>query len=392
MGDVTASSPRAGGPQNGARFTRAVGDALVAVCRGDAPDIPEDPGFAEDLVAALRHHRIAPLAHVRLRQAFPAESARLLTDRYAALNTHVRAAATLADAGRALGEIPWATFKGPVLSEFAHPVRGLRTYHDLDLLVPPTSMREVASRLLESNWRVADDEGFFHIPGELPGEMHWWAPNGVLVDLHWTVLNQASVRSRHTVPTGALLAGRRAVQILGSPAYALDPIDAFVHVCFHAAESGAHRLLLLLDVHELARLVDDWNAVADRARSWRAGPEVALVLHRARAVLGTPLPGDVGRLLGVSPAFVAITGAANALEPVPRIRREATFARLVARSARPGTARTVLAITGKTLQWAWGQLPWVEPRSLVEGRPAQAASVDAFLERVESAARHRSDA
>ncbi len=366
-----------------------IGPAMVDICVGRSPQTSTDPGYAAEFVRSVQHHRIAPLAHVRLRESNPGLADRLLKDRYAALNTQIRMAALLRHVGHVLDGLPWAAVKGPVLSELAHPVRGLRTYHDLDLLVAPTDLGDVIAELRRAGWSSADDEAHFTLPRELPGETHWRSPEGTLVDLHWTLLNETAVRRRHTLMTEPLLRRRREVTVLSVPTAALDPVDAFVHVCLHAAESGANRLLLLLDVNELARSVRSWDEVAARAREWRAGPDVALVLHRARTTLGTPLPADVGRRLGVSSSFLALTGAVNHIYPVAESRGEDGPLRLVARSARVGTARTALAVAGKSLQWASGRIQGAPRPFPFEGTPARPGTIDSYVARVEAAARAR---
>src|SRR5699024_9176096 len=97
---------------------------LVAICRGTAVCVPDD----DAVVTAARHHRIAPLAHVRLREAAPAAARTLQADRDAAKSLHIRSSMLLAHVDEVLGDIPWVVFKGPVLSELAHPVAGLRSY------------------------------------------------------------------------------------------------------------------------------------------------------------------------------------------------------------------------------------------------------------------------
>ena len=81
-----------------------------------APDVPDLPGIEDELVRAVRFHRIAPLAHVALRDARPDLAALLREDRDRALMHHVRVTTTLAAVSNTLADLPWATFKGPVLS------------------------------------------------------------------------------------------------------------------------------------------------------------------------------------------------------------------------------------------------------------------------------------
>ena len=72
--------------------------------------------------------------------------------------------------------------------------------------------------------------------------------------------------------------------------WALEPADALVHGCLHAALAGANKLIYLLDVDMLARSVTDWDEVVARAQSWGAQAQTALVLARTSRVLGAPIP------------------------------------------------------------------------------------------------------
>ena len=322
--------------------------SVVDVCRGVVPQVPTAPAQVTELVEALRHHRVAPLAHVLLRETEPDTAEGLKPDRDTAVGVHIRATIALEDLGRALGDIPWATFKGPVLSELAHPAPGLRTYNDIDVLVDGRTLREVTTRLLAAGWSVADYNDMLHNP-RTPGEMHWVSPTGLLVDLHWSMINMAERRRRFTVASDELLARRVPVTLGLTQAYTLEHADALTHVCLHAALTGANRMLLLLDADQLARQAPDWLEVAARARAWRAEPYVAVVLRRAHTLLGTPLPEDLDRMLGTSAAFHLVTGAADRLAPVSSLRREASVARLVSRAARHGAGRTLAAVGHNSL-------------------------------------------
>jgi hypothetical protein len=328
---------------------------------------------------AVRHHRIAPLAHVVLRDVSPDVAVRLRADRDAAISMHLRTCSVLDRLALLLPDVPWATFKGPVLSELAHPVPGLRSYRDLDLLVPPRALREVASRFAEAGWTVADRAETLTLP-EVRGEMHWRTPAGVMIDLHWSMFNMAAERRRLPVSTDHLLARRRATRLGLTSAPVLDPVDAFVHVCLHAAMSGADRMLMLLDVDQLCRQALDWDALVERARQWRAASAVGLVLRRTRSVLGTPVPPDIDRRLGTSRAFASVSRLVDRLDDVPGIGQDASLARLVSRSARPGTAATFGALGVKSVRAAWGLLPRAGTPDA--GTPADRRALEAYLRAV----------
>lgn len=366
---------------------RSVGDVLVTVCRGGQPRLHDElvamgPAFTEDLVAAARYHRIAPLAHVALRAHHPELAEWFAGDRTRALTHHLHATARLADLARSLAGLRWLTFKGPVLSEFAHPVPGLRFYKDLDVLVSPREFREACGRLLDDGWQVLLSAESLE-SAELPGELALADRNGLVLDLHWSMVVSGSVRSRFTADADTLLAGRSAVRLGPSALWTLSPADAVVHVALHAALIGATKLGHLLDADQLARQVDDWDAVAARAQAWAAPVEVAAVLGRAQHTLGTPLPRNLASSLGVGEGMRGLLAELDRRWPVQRLRRDASLVRLVTRALRPGLATT----SALAAQRAARGLVHRVVRSVEPARnPPTPAVLDAYFTRVEAAA------
>jgi hypothetical protein len=301
--------------------------------------VPELPGIEDELVRAVRFHRIAPLAHVALRETRPDIAAVLREDRDQALMHHVLVTTTLAAIGSTLAELRWVTFKGPVLSETLHPAAGLRSYADLDLLVAPADLREAGERLFAAGWQVLAAPGDL-LNGEVTGEIELGRSGGAVVDLHWSLVLSERLRERFTVPTPALLDRSRPLMIGSVEVRTLDPSDTLVHLCHHAAFSRVVRLVQLLDVDQAARRIQDWDEVVRRARSWGAGAQVALVLARSERVLGTPVPPDLDRRLGVSRPFGTLVSSLDRVRPVPAARKEASWPRLLARSARSSATAT----------------------------------------------------
>jgi hypothetical protein len=200
-----------GEPVNRSRVSRArrraTSAVLVSICRGEDVRPPHQIS-PDDIVQAVRHHRVAPLAHVALRTSAPALAAPLQEDRDRAFAVHLGATAVLDDLHHILGELPWVVFKGSVLSEHAHPIPGLRAYQDIDVLVDPRDLRDVTTRLAAVGWELLDYDHMLRLI-DVPGEMHWRSPVGLQVDLHWSMINMASRRQRFTVPTADLLGRRR---------------------------------------------------------------------------------------------------------------------------------------------------------------------------------------
>lgn len=216
---------------------------------------------------------------------------------------HLRHRATAGELAECLDGLPWALLKGAVLAEHAHPVPGIRSYADLDVLVAPSALRAAIGRLTGAGWMLRDDAASL---AELPGELHLTSPRGQLLDLHWSLVRTAEQRAAFPIDTEALL--RDVVPVPLGPSGSSGPegpwprrlvpslggADLLVHVCLHAALAGADRLLLLLDADQVVRnLAPDWDEVLSRAGRARADVALAAVLAPARRLLGTPVPAEV---------------------------------------------------------------------------------------------------
>ena len=360
---------------------RAISEVLVQIARGQQVCVPATlRGDPAGLLHALRYHRLAPLAHVLLRDTEPVLARRLKSDRDRAITVHLCATEVLRQFADLTADIPWVVFKGPALSELAHPVPGLREYQDLDLLVAPSDLRHVSERLLDAGWSVLDYDDML-TASQVAGEMHWRSPAGLQVDLHWAMINTQRRRKQLNVPTEALLQRRVPVQLGFARAWTLAPEDALLHVCTHAALTGANKLLYLVDAQHSSSQVNDWPEVARRARAWQVGPHLSLVLHRARRALGGQMPTGLDRMLGLTPAFRAVTGVVDAVAPVPQARQEPGIARLVARAVAPGAARTMAASARSVTR----HLRHQQSAGPTDRVTAGSAALQEYLTRVENA-------
>lgn len=363
---------------------QSVDDALVAVCRGDLPKLDEAPGLDDEMAAAARYHRVAPLVHVALRESRPDIAAVLKEDRSRALMNHLRSSALLGGVAAALEGIDWLAFKGPLLSEFAHPIPGLRFYKDLDLLVSPSQFRETCKRLMDSDWRILmSDESL--LSDELPGEVPLVNEAGIVMDLHWSMVVMRSVRQRFDVTADALLARRGPVSIGPVKLWALSPADALVHVCQHAALIGATKLGHVLDADQLARGISDWDDVIRRAQAWGAGVQTAAVLGRSRRLLGTPMPADIESRLGLGPGMRRLLPAVDRRLPIQRLRQDESWVRLVTRGLQPSLAATAGSVIARMARGVFNRAATTRPNT--PRVSASARVIDTYLTRVETAAR-----
>ncbi len=207
--------------------------------------------------------------------------------------------ADLASCARALegAGIAWACVKGPVLAAAYARTGEQRAYGDLDLLVPPDAFEAALAALGNAGGGLVD-RNWALMRSVVPGEVTVRAPQGTVVDLHWSLVSRAHRRARLAVPTAPLLRRARRTELLGSAVPVLTPAEALAHLCLHACASGAHRWGWLLDVTLTARGPGlTWPAVVAVAQAWRVAVPVGLVLARCQRHLGLAVPPDVLRAL-----------------------------------------------------------------------------------------------
>ena len=220
---------------------QALGTALV-VCTADRPAETRRrvlDQFGDDELAQLAQHaawhRVVPFlaAAVRTSGVVVSEEAMASLERTHATRTaaHLRVLADLDAVVASLsdGAVPFLVVKGPVLSEHLYPSPDLRTYEDLDLLIPPGSferavdaLRASGSVLLDRNWALTR--------ADTRGQLHFQLPMGTLADVHWHLLNRENVRDGFSITTDDLFERSREVDVGGRSVPTLDPVDTLLHV------------------------------------------------------------------------------------------------------------------------------------------------------------------
>jgi hypothetical protein len=257
------------------------------------------------------------------------------------LAAQARTVAVLGELGEILAALgcPWAVLKGPALAYTVYPRPDLRHSVDLDLLVPPGRFGDVLAGLAAGGFTLLDRN--WPVIAELtPGELRVQASREVLIDLHWTVVNDAALRRRVRIPTTPLLDRARRLEPLGFPA--LCEVDQLVHLGIHGALSGANRLAWLLDAHLAAGRIRDWDAVVSAAHLMDAGRMLAVVLVRAARLWPTPVPSSALRRLAGGSGWRLVERLVGGSRPVGRDPARPGFARAWARSVRT-TGRGTLA-------------------------------------------------
>ncbi|MEN3357058.1 MAG: hypothetical protein V7637_1040 [Mycobacteriales bacterium] len=252
---------------------------------------------------------------------------------------HLRALADLRLVDQALtaAGVGYLVLKGPVLAGLVYRRPDLRSYVDIDLLVAPADFADALAALesagctvFERNWQLARDR--------LLGELRLFTPSGMVLDLHWHVIADRSIRSAFRIDLAVIRARARSVRLAGRDVRTLDPADTIVHLALHAALAGGQRLIWLKDLEQalLAPDAPQWTELVARAAEWRAGPAMALMLARSAGTLGVPVPAGVGQQLAPDRGWRAIGRLADLTSPVSRSPGSArpSAGRIVARAAR----------------------------------------------------------
>lgn len=277
--------------------------------------------------------------------------------------------------------IDWLVLKGPALAHSVYPRPDLRHYVDLDLLVPPADFGRLLELLEDAGYHLVD-RNWPLLARELPGELRLRSPRGVLLDLHWSIFNDAARRATFRAPTAALLADRRLLPA-GFPA--LSATDQLVHAGIHAALSGANRLGWLLDVHLAATGPIDWSSVVAAAQRIGAGPSLAVVLDRTSRLLATSVPAGVLAELAGGRNWLLVAGALDRLSPLQPDPTRPALARSVARSLQPTGSASARELVRHAWLWLrsgagrrYVRPPWLDsdnPASAMAEVPDQAARV-----------------
>lgn len=353
---------------------RRLGQLLRVAVRtpGRAPPAPLARALAGPDAAALAtladYHRVAGFLHrtvAAVESSHPELVTRLRAAHAEAVRRHLRAVADLGCVGEALrgAGIPWLVFKGPVLAETVYPDIDLRTYRDLDVLVPGDRLAQAVAAL-EGAGAGLTDRNWELFLARRTGALHLLLPYGTVCDLHWDVLHDRWQRAAFAVPGGDLLQRARTVGIGGMQVPTLDPEDTLHHLMVHACLSGAERLVWLKDV-ELAirRLRPDWDVVVARCREARTGLPAAVVLSRARRILGAPVPGEVLATLDPSPTWTRLVACSDRLIPPERVSRRGSLPRLVARATGPDLPSSALGLVSRAGSWLSGAVRPGGPRA-----------------------------
>jgi len=213
---------------------------------------------AESLLAASPDERGSGVA---LEEAVANGRERLI--RQAAFSLLLRQ--QLQDIARALSKksLPAALLRGQDFADRLYPVPGLRTFTDIDLLVPAAALSEVEGVLLDIGYSQIPDSARKYADGY--GEHIWCLPDRpeAKVEVHWNLVNSPSQRRRVSVRFEDLQFERSPAQ--GRLAQASTSSLLLIASVHAAVGHRFDRLQLLCDICQIAR-----GAAGDIDGNWLA--------------------------------------------------------------------------------------------------------------------------
>jgi hypothetical protein len=303
----------------------------------------------DDLEAAVFTHKIAPAVYLHLRDAGDAkpELVELMLERYqlqVARQLQVMSdVAGLSAALNAAG-VAWATMKGPVVAQRLWARPDLRTYIDLDILVDRRRFGDVLEMLLTNGCQMVD-QNWSLIERQTRAEVSLTLPNGTSLDLHWHVVNDRKMRSQFRFPIADMLERTVAVSLGGTTVPTLDPSDTLLHLAYHTAHSGGHRLMWLKDVERAtADPAHDWGETLKRARIYNMRLPLAIVLARAAGVIKFEVPIPEAALAPARRSgWGRFASASDMWSPAPALPGDKFSGQFAFKNARPSTAGSIRA-------------------------------------------------
>lgn len=320
--------------------------ALMAACvrdhdwRTPPPEISNGINFsrAHELPALAKFHGVGACLFQSLRHCGePGEPilAELERSYHGAVRSQLRGLAGVGFLGDVLDELcsPWMIVKGPVLAQKIYSRADLRNYADVDVLVHPAAFGDTVVALERADCTVRD-VNWLLLAGRMIGQLQIVTPQGMVVDLHWNLVNDARLRSYFAIPNRLLFERSRKITLAGRSVQTLDPVDTLLHLAFHGAMAGGNRLLWLKDIEQsVLNEAPPWQDVIERATLWRIGLTLATMLGRARHCLGLAVPDQVFHGVASS-AWLFLNVAADRLSPVQHATGSRSLSRIIARSSR----------------------------------------------------------
>jgi hypothetical protein len=201
-------------------------------------------------------------------------------------------------------------YKGPVLAAQAYGDLALREFGDLDIVLCQRDMAKAHEVMIglgyhpKFDWSVAPDVAASLIPGE-----YHYRDEGrrVIVELH----TERTLR-HFPVPPDLDGLARRSVPVMvgGHEVRTFSVEDNIPILCVHGSKDFWERLSWIADISEMVQSHPnlDWDAVIQRAESFRAQRMLHLGLTLASNLLDAPLPDEIARRVQADHGAAALAG------------------------------------------------------------------------------------
>lgn len=346
--------PRAVAPAAAGRFVAGEGPAVLAAQRlwlallrnETAPGGRLTPHQWAVLADEATRHHLRGLTYRRLADSafapdVPPDVRERLRSFYVATATrnavHFRQTSQIV---KDLGQrnIPVLLLKGIHLARFVYPEPGLRSMHDVDLMVPRERLAEAEQVFL--------DRGFGPLPRpNLEARCAWSnhlakleKAGAPVVELHWSIERPTSP---FRVDLDRLWERSRGATVDGAPVRLLCPEDLLLHLALHLSYHHRFERAALKGLVDLAVVITahreelDWASLARRAAEWGAAGYLYTSLRLAREMLAAPIPDSLFGALPHTPADEQIVPAAERYILTLRAELPAVYLEL-ARSGSPG--------------------------------------------------------
>jgi len=264
---------------------------------GDEPPSQIDwPQF----LSLVRHHRVYPQLHARIRDVpwIPADI-RDAVRRDSAGNTlrMLRSGGELQRVCRALtreGVRP-LVLKGPPLALDLYGDLSLRTSKDLDILIPLADLPAAERLMAQLGYR--SDRPVPRVLGDWKWKVHHASftnpHSGMQIEIHWRLNGDMGKEPSFE----ELWERRRASPLDRQAVFMLGREELFQYLCLHGARHGWFRLRWLADIDRIARLGLDARKLVSLMRRHRSLHLGGQALALASDLLSTPLQSGLEPML-----------------------------------------------------------------------------------------------
>jgi hypothetical protein len=211
--------------------------------------------------------------------------------------------------------IPFFVIKGSVLAEHVYRNATVRSFEDIDLVVPRPRVAEVEEVLRAKGYRLGQIHQLLGTHPEAGVEAraaevvtrrfyersHYELPfapargdSRLAVDLHWHVAPPSKLR----IDPQQLWEQTTAATVAGTRVATLNLEASLIHLAVHATTCSlaGFKLLPLCDIAwSVTRFGDEYRGLWELADAWGARSDVATVLQLVERVLNVPIPAALRR-------------------------------------------------------------------------------------------------